>query len=205
MAYATQTSTRRNLDALRAAGWRLLLSPVGDLRTKGFSYGLDNGAWSYHQQNAPFDCTAFERACELVGRGADWIVVPDIVMGGIESLELSRSWLQRLREYGTRLLIPVQDGMQDEHLAPLLSPMVGVFVGGSTDFKEQTMARWTRLAHAFGGYCHVGRVNTLRRIRICAAAGADSFDGTSATRYAVTLPKLDACRRVPDLFAGQQC
>ena len=45
-----------------------------------------------------------------------------------------------------------------------------------------------------------GRVNTQRRIRLCAAAGADSFDGTSASRYAVTLPGLDSARRQPDLF-----
>ena len=34
---------------------------------------------------------------------------------------------------------------------------------------------------------HVGRVNTARRIRLCAEAGVNSFDGTSATMYACTL------------------
>ena len=201
IAYATQTSTRRNLEALRRAGWRLLLSPVGDLRTKGFAYGLDNGAWSYHQRGEPFDVPAFERALQLVGSHADWVVVPDIVMGGTASLEMSKSWLPSLRKYH-RLLIPVQDGMTDDDIGPLLSRQVGVFVGGGTEFKEQTMAHWAHLCRRHHAWCHVGRVNTIRRIRICAAAGVDSFDGTSATRFACTFPKLDAARRVGDFFAG---
>lgn len=42
--YASRTGTRRNLDALRAAGWRLMVSARGALRTEGFPYALDNGA-----------------------------------------------------------------------------------------------------------------------------------------------------------------
>lgn len=38
--------------------------------------------------------------------------------------------------------------------------------------------------------------------RQCVAAGADSFDGSSASRFATTLPLLDAARRQPDLLAG---
>jgi len=179
----------------------LLLSPVGDLRTKGFQYGLDNGAWTYHQQGVPFDAAAFERTVALVGRDADWIVVPDIVMGGLESLEMSKSWLPRLPR-DQLLLVPVQDDMTEDHVGPLLSAKVGIFVGGSTEFKESTMSYWAALARKHGTYCHAGRVNTARRIRICAAAGVNSFDGTSATRYAKTLPRLDACRRIGDLFCS---
>lgn len=49
-------------------------------------------------------------------------------------------------------------------------------------------------------WCHVARVNTARRIAACAAVGATSFDGTSATRYAKTLPLLDAAKRQRSLF-----
>jgi len=50
-------------------------------------------------------------------------------------------------------------------------------------------------------YFHVGRVNTARRIRLCAEAGADSFDGTSVSRYAQTLPLLESARQQPSLLA----
>lgn len=91
-----------------------------------------------------------------------------------------------------RVLIPVQDGVAVADVTPFLGPSVGVFVGGSpdTDWKERTTPLWAAACRARGAWCHVGRVNSQRRIAICAAAGATSFDGTSATRYAVELPKL---------------
>lgn len=75
---------------------------------------------------------------------------------------------------------------------PFLGPNVGVFVGGAptTNWKEETTPMWAKACREVGAWCHVGRVNSQRRIAILAAAGATSFDGTSATRYAVELPKL---------------
>ncbi len=61
--------------------------------------------------------------------------------------------------------------------------------------------QWGALARETGCYLHVGRVNTAVRIRLCSAAGADSFDGTSPSRFACTLPLLDGARRQPDLLA----
>lgn len=64
-----------------------------------------------------------------------------------------------------------------------------------THHQLETMAQWAELARARGAWCHIARVNSAKRIAACAAAGATSFDGTSATRYAVTLPLLDAAKR----------
>lgn len=192
MAYASRTGTRRNLAALRAAGWRLMVSAKGVLRTEGFRYALDNGAWTAFQQQQPFDVPAFERAVRELGTGADFVVVPDIVAGGLESLAFSLDWLPRLS--GLRLLA-VQDGMTEDDVAPHIGRSVGVFVGGSTPFKEHTMAGWAKLARSRGAYCHVGRVNTVRRIRQCADAGVDSFDGSSASRFALMVPRMEAARR----------
>lgn len=201
MAYAAHTGTRRNLAALDAAGWGLLLSP-GKPRDPRFRHALDNGAWGAHQRGVPFDVAAFERHVAAHGDGAEFVVVPDIVAGGMASLRLSLDWLPRLDGVGRRLLVAVQDGMVIADVAPHLSPTVGIFVGGSTAWKLATMRAWGRLARARAAYLHVGRVNTIRRIRLCQDAGADSFDGTSATRYASTLPKLDTARRQGHLFGG---
>ncbi len=196
MAYASRTGTGRNLAALRARGWGLMVSATGAHRSEGFElYAIDNGAWTAFAQGKPWDEGAFVRLLDLLGGGAQFIAAPDIVAGGIESLRLSESWLSRLDGLGLRRLIPVQDGMKAGDVAPLLGPKIGVFVGGSTGWKLHTMATWGRLARSRQAYCHVGRVNSARRIRLCAAAGADSFDGTSATRFAVTLPMLDNARR----------
>jgi len=192
--YAAHTGTRRNLAALHAAGWALLLSP-GKPCDRRFKYALDNGAYGAWQQGKDFDVKAFERHVAMHGHGAEFIVAPDIVAGGVESLMFTREWLPRLDGVGRRRLIAVQDGMTEDDVRPYLSYTVGIFIGGTTEWKINTMHAWGRLAHETGAYLHVGRVNTARRIRMCHSAGADSIDGTSATRFSLTLPMLDAAVR----------
>lgn len=195
IAYASRTGTKRNLDALRARGWRLLVSATGVLRTEGFPYALDNGAWTSFQAGQPFDDVKFERALAKLGADADWVASPDIVAGGGQSLSLSVSWLPRCLDACPRVLVPVQDGMKAEELRPHLAPhagRVGIFIGGSplTNWKEETASEWASLCREFGAWCHMGRVNSQRRIALCATAGVTSVDGTSATKYSVELPKL---------------
>lgn len=202
LAYASRTGTRRNLDALRAADWRLLVSARGVLRNEGFPYALDNGAWTSYCKGQPFDDTAFVKALRLLGGGADWVVLPDIVAGGLPSLEMSLRWMRQVLDECGRALLAVQDGMVVKDVRHFIGPRVGIFVGGSTEWKLSTMHQWGVLGKECGAWVHVGRVNTARRIRACAAAGADSFDGTSCTRFAQTVKPLDAARRQADLFGG---
>ena len=195
IAYASRTGTRRNLAALHERGWRLLVSAAGVQRHEGFPYALDNGAWHAFQQGRPFDEALFLRALRKLGAGADWTVLPDEVAGGARSLEMSLRWMRQVLDESPRALLAVQDGMSVEDVRGLLGPRVGVFVGGSTEWKLATMAVWATLAREVGCWCHVARVNTVHRITQCSLAGADSFDGSSATRFAVELPKLDSARR----------
>lgn len=62
-------------------------------------------------------------------------------------------------------------------------------------WKESTARSWGELARKRGAWLHVARVNTQRRISICLEAGADSFDGTSVSRFAKTIGPLDSARR----------
>lgn len=190
--YASRTGTKTTLENMRKLGWSILISAAGVLRTEGFSsFALDNGAWSAFQQGKPFDEDAFSRAIDKVGEGAQWVVLPDIVAGGQASLDLSLKWLQRLQgSFPERLLIAVQDGIQPDDVREYLNPMVGLFIGGSTEYKLRTMGAWGQLARRRNCYMHVGRVNTLRRINACAQAGADSFDGTSVIAFPDSIFKL---------------
>jgi hypothetical protein len=77
---------------------------------------------------------------------------------------------------------------------------VGIFLGGSTDWKLATMRQWGEFAAEHDCYFHVGRVNTGRRFRLAHQAGADSVDGSSASRYSKELPMLDFAARQPDMF-----
>jgi hypothetical protein len=194
-AYASRTGTRRNLEALRACGWGLMVSAAGALRTEGFqTYALDNGAWTAYRHGRAFDEPAFLAAVEALGARAQFIVVPDVVCGGIPSLRFSEGWLPRLEGVGRRRLLAVQNGMEPADVRPLLSGGVGIFVGGDTAWKERTLPIWGDLAREIGCYLHVGRVNTARRIRLCQLAGAASFDGSSASRFSQSIGRLNSAR-----------
>lgn len=199
LSFATSTGTKRNLAALRAAGWGLLVTPDCP-KPRGFDLlAIDNGAWGCHQRGDEWTPEKWQMLVAQHGAIARWTVAPDIVCGGKDSLARSVSWLPWILERTERALIAVQDGMTVADLRSLVGPRVGIFVGGSTDWKEATIGMWGKLCSESEAWCHVGRVNSIRRIRICAASGVHSIDGTSATRYAITLPKLDNARLTPGL------
>lgn len=204
--YASNTGTKRNLAALLAADWRILLTPANPTVRDGFSHAIDNGAWSAFQQGTSFQEKPFLRLLESAGERADWVILPDIVAGGRASLDFSLSWIPRLA--GLRhLLLPVQDGMTLSDIQPVLlsHPHVGIFMGGSTEWKLAKLHLWGEFATGHDRHFHVGRVNTRRRIRLCHEAGAHSFDGTSATVFSCTLPMLDDARRQPSLLSPTRC
>lgn len=198
--FFSRTGTGRNLTAARQAGWGILVSARGVWRDEGFSEIIaDNGQWSERDNPAPFDGDLFQRFLDWLGERARCLVVPDIVCGGLASLDLTLTWLDRLRGHSAILLIAVQDGMTPAMIAPFLSDRVGLFVGGGDPWKEDSLPGWGRLALDAGCYLHVARVNTARRMFLSAAAGAHSVDGTSVTQFAETLPLLDGARRQADL------
>ncbi|MBE9505469.1 MAG: hypothetical protein IMY84_01520 [Chloroflexi bacterium] len=203
-AYATWTGTRRNLYALKRNDWRLLVTPdtllfgckVPPIWEDGSvaPYAVDNGAWGAHNRGIEWDGDAFEA---LVSRcvDPDWVVVPDIVAGGPASLERSLRWISKLRSMGVaRMVLPVQDGMSVDDVRPLLGDDVGIFIGGDTEWKLETMPQWGALGAELGVLVHAGRVNSGKRIALCAESGIHSFDGTSCTRHAVNVEFLQWSR-----------
>lgn len=203
--FASRTGTRRNLDALRAHGWGLLVSRAGVWRTEGFERICgDNGAWADFQAGRSFDEDAYERFLDWLAAQpvtADWLVLPDIVAGGMESLALSMRYINRCRSVAPLVLIAVQNGMEIADLAPLVGPSVGIFLGGSTEWKLERMIEWGEFCARRGIHYHVARVNTIKRMALAIAAGADSIDGSSGSRYAVTVPMLSYAARYRDLFS----
>ncbi len=218
MCYASRTGTRRNLDALGNAGWGLLVSRAGAWRTEGWTCSQtgerqkfrivgDNGGWSDHQKGSDFDEDAFERFLTWISSQPivpDWLVLPDIVAGGLTSLELSLRWLNRCLSVCPLVLIAVQDGMKEADIAPFVGRSVGVFLGGSTAWKISRMAAWGAFCRLRGLHYHVARVNSAKRMAMAVAAGGDSMDGTSASRYAVTTWKLTLASRQIDLWTPER-
>ena len=205
--YATTTNTRRNRDALMASGWRLLFSAANPgAFVHGWRYALDNGAWSAFTGAVPWSDDRFMGALVTLGPGADWVAVPDVVGDGPATLSKLDHWLPIVMQHARRALIVVQDGMTPPDIAAHLGPFVGVAIGGSTQWKITQLAGdvWGPICRANGSWLHALRVNTGIRIDLAAAAGCTSFDGTSATRFAVNAPKL-AARAAQRGLWGDSC
>lgn len=193
MMYASRTGTRRNLAIMRELGWRLLVVATGVWRNEGFPYAIDNGAWTYHRQGLPFDGARFQGLVTAMGRGADWIVLPDVVGDAKATAAITEEWVDALDGY--RTLAVIQDGADESVLDRLAGRVHGFFLGGSTEYKLANIERWGAFCRERGAYYHVGRVNSANRIHRCEAAGAHSVDGTSATRFAVNIRRLDNASR----------
>jgi hypothetical protein len=63
------------------------------------------------------------------------------------------------------------------------------------------MREWGEFCAERGIHYHVARVNSIKRMALAASAGATSIDGSSASRYAVSLPKLAYAARQSDMFS----
>ena len=168
-------------------------------------YALDNGAWSDFRTGRDFDDGGFKTLVDRLGGAADFIIAPDIVADGLHSLRLNLVWLTPLLVRTRLVLVAVQDGMGPQDLVDVVVPgHVGIFLGGSTEWKLQTMRSWGEFAAERNVYFHIGRANTARRFRLAHQAGADSVDGSGASRYSTELPMLDFAGRQPDLWAPER-
>jgi hypothetical protein len=100
-------------------------------------------------------------------------VVPDVVAGGMESLEFSLRWMERLPKWPWYLA--VQDGMKPVDVARHLNGFAGIFLGGTDAFKG-TAPAWRGLATENGIRFHYGRAGTPAKIEHAKEVGADSLD-----------------------------
>lgn len=196
-AYVGQTRSRSLLKALRELG-------IGECCTRGQlpprrdPWFYDNGAFEDFQAGAPFDYLQFSRDMRAIrlwadaegipphmARGGeslpkpDFIVVPDVVAGGLASLDFSAEHLDECLRAGAPCYLAVQDGMTPDHVRRFLDEnrgVAGLFVGGSLDWKLATGATWTATGRRLGLPVHVGRVGTADRVRWAHDIGADSID-----------------------------
>lgn len=189
--YASQTSgTNKRL--LLEAGWRFMVSPDTADKNRldpACKYALDNGAWGAFVRQRPWEEDRFLRLVDTFGGRADFVVIPDVVADAPRTLELADVWIRRLD--GIPRYLALQDGMGFSDVLPFVARVAGFFLGGSTAWKLRSAAEWGGFCSRHGRYLHVGRVNTIKRIRLMRDAGAHSFDGSNASRFAkVKLPGL---------------
>lgn len=187
--YVGQTRSRKLIAELEALGFGEC-TQRNELPPRRRPWFADNGAFTDWRAQRPFDERAYQRALEqFEALAPDFVVVPDIVAGGMDSLKFSLSWLPRVRAAcSAPVYLAVQNGM---------TPESGLFVGGDLAWKISTTARWAKWAHEFDMPCHMGRCGTGRRVRFAKRCGVDSIDST------LPLWSADNLRRFVDALAPQ--
>lgn len=106
-----------------------------------------------------------------------FVTVPDVVADACATLYRYRYYAWRIKALGYPVALVAQDGLEALRWPPEYDAL---FIGGSTEWKLSSAADWCiRKAQSAGAWVHVGRVNSIKRIRHCQLRGVDSVDGTS--------------------------
>ena len=165
---------------LKELGWARLWTQNTPTPFPGEKWGLDSGIYADWSAGRTFDDNRFLRRVDkalTVTEPIYMAVTPDIVGGGVESLEWSLSWLDRLPSEFPWFLA-VQDGMTIEDVEPVIAGRFsGIFVGGTNRFKG-TACEWVRLAKKHGLPTHYGRAGTPQKLQNAIDSKADTCDSS---------------------------
>jgi hypothetical protein len=139
----------------------------------GAAWCADNGCFG---NGYPGDGGYLQWLAERAHAGrCAFAVAPDVPFDMTASLARSRPMLPRIRALGYPVALAAQNGADslpwDEFDV--------LFLGGDTAWKlGPAAAALTTEARARGKHVHMGRVNSLRRLRYADAIGCASADGT---------------------------
>jgi hypothetical protein len=165
-------------DAMRAGRLAMIATPAaGNIVLEGVDWCADNGCFT------PGRYPGDERYLAWLARHAAhaarcaFATAPDVVGDATATLARSMPMLPRIRAAGYPAALVAQDGL--EHLPVPWDLMDAIFLGGTTGWKlGPAAAELAAKARARGLTVHMGRVNSLRRLRYAHTIGCHSVDGT---------------------------
>jgi hypothetical protein len=165
-------------DAMRAGQLGMIATPAsGNAVLEGVDWCADNSC--FNPNSYPGD----ERYLAWLARHAAhaarcaFATAPDVVGDAVATLARAVPMLPRIRATGYPAGLVAQDGL--EHLPVPWDLMDALFVGGTTEWKlGPAAAALAAEGRTRGLTVHMGRVNSLRRMRYSAAIGCHSADGT---------------------------
>ena len=171
-----------------------LMFSIGDSRRvdHGYRFALDNGAFSAYQKNKDWNPELFLHKMNVHVRTSerfwpDFVILPDIVAGGLESLNRSKEWLKILKHFYQKYrswYLAVQDGIYPKDIDnDILRNVEGIFIGGTKEWKFMTAALWVKWSHEIGKKCHIGRIGNLRALMWAQRIGPDSVDSSNFARH----------------------
>lgn len=143
--------------------------------TLPYVWAADNGCFG-----AKWDADSWMAWLTKHAQAADsclFAVVPDVVGNHADTLERWHAWHHKVRALGYRLAFVCQNGCDTDDVP--WDECDAVFIGGDDRYKLGDEAHRIAIeARRLNKWVHMGRVNSLRRLRIAADMGCDSVDGT---------------------------
>jgi hypothetical protein len=186
----TGTCAGQKLEYVRNLGLGIMISPSPSFAVRkefgGVPCALDNGAFQYYRKGYPFQERLFLATiedCYKHGIKLDFIVCPDIVAGGKQSLEFSLKWATTKLVGTPRLALVLQDGITQDNLTQYERDLFShIFIGGTPEWKWRSLPGWASFCQSYKKHCHVGQCGTVERLRLCKQLGIDSVDSTNFSR-----------------------
>lgn len=161
-------------------------------------WAADNSAFS------SFNEAAWLRMLDAIaGRaGCLFVAVPDVVANASQTLALYHRHVGAVLARQLPPAYVLQDGISYTPGVPLSAR--AVFIGGSTAFKLGPLARaYVAESKRRGLWVHMGRVNSMPRLRYARAIGCDSVDGSGFARFPDAMfPRFTRVAAQPALFDG---
>ncbi|WP_342480078.1 hypothetical protein NST07_20730 [Paenibacillus sp. FSL L8-0340] len=119
---------------------------------------------------------------KIAGTFPLFVTAPDVVADAVQTMAMFEAWEPIIHAHGLPVALVLQDGQ--ENLCMPWSRCEAVFIGGSTDYKlSKTVRRLVWEAKWRGKWVHMGRVNSLERLRIARDMECDSVDGTGYSMF----------------------
>jgi hypothetical protein len=141
----------------------------------GQPWAADNGRFSAPQNYTDAGYLAW--LGKMPAESCLFATAPDVVGDAAATLSLSAPMFAPIRAAGYRVAFVAQDGL--ESLPVPWDDFDALFIGGTTAWKlSPEAAAIAGEARSRGKWVHMGRVNSLKRMRYAESIGCDSADGT---------------------------
>jgi hypothetical protein len=150
-------------------------------------WAVDSGCFS----SKGFDWIRYHNwLLKRINPGCIFATVPDMVGNAKETIKSFERYKTLFNWLSNRLAFVAQDGLEDLEIP--WSEFTTFFIGGTTDWKlSNTVKSLIKEAQNQGKMVHIGRVNTLGRIKHFAELHVDSVDGTTIVHAPdINIPKI---------------
>jgi hypothetical protein len=165
-----------------------MLTPnMGNSPPSGQPWAADNGRFT--QPNTYSDERYLAWLARMPRESCLFATAPDVPFDALGTLALSLPLFGAIRALGYPVALVAQDGMESMDLP--WGDFDVLFIGGTTAWKlSEAAASLAAEAKRCGKWVHMGRVNSLKRMRWAESIACDSADGT----YVRFAPDVNAPR-----------